>query len=156
MDTQISVLHLGKNKHGGLCPDTCKRQAHHSTKLGTWGEFISTAFSFVISLFLFLSGCYKKKVGALMLCAVIILLRVYRWQLPHGACSSVSPEEWSLWRMLQLWGWQVAERCCSGLEPELELVLEPKPAEEPWRVGPTLSVPTPSLKDHREDSLEET
>lgn len=55
-----------------------------------------------------------------------------------------------------MWGWQVAERCCSGPEPELEPELEPKPAEEPSLAGPTLFVPTPSLKNHRKHSLEGT
>lgn len=74
-----------------------------------------------------------------------------------GFCSRVSPVELLLWRMLLLWGWQVVERCCSGPEPEPvpEPELEPKPAEEPSLAGPTPFVLTPSLKNHREHSLED-
>lgn len=49
-------------------------------------------------------------------------------------------------------------RCCSGpeLEPALEPELEPKLAEEPSPAGPTRCVQAPSLRDHRESSLETT
>lgn len=106
----------------------------------------------LLNLSHFSSSCpylaVEKHYGALILCAVVVLMKVYRWLLPCGFCSRVSPVELLLWRMLLLWGWQVVERCCSGPGPELEPELEPKPAEEPSLAGPTPCVPTPSLKNH--------
>ena len=110
----------------------------------------------VLLPFLLLSSCVKHY-SAVILGAVVMLRKVYWWQLSCVFCSRVSPVELLLWRMLLLWGWQVVERCCSGPEPELEPELEPKPAEEPSPAGPTRSAPTPFLRNNREySSVENT
>lgn len=87
---------VGNKTHYGLCPDTCKKQACHGTKLDILCVFNS---SFLISHFSFFCFCLavkkqtkKKHYGAIMLCAdesveVAATMRVLQQSLTCGVVT---------------------------------------------------------------------